>query len=82
MKAGRGAGLLHAPYVGSYRLFLKPNSLLPGTYTTLKKKQMATLFPSSGAKMSSSKKGIFHLYLPYLNYQSRNDLLSQRVYLV
>ena len=34
-KAGRGAGLLHAPYAGSYLLFLKPNSLLAGTHTTL-----------------------------------------------
>jgi len=30
-KAGRGAGLLHAPYVGSYLPFLKPSSFLIGS---------------------------------------------------
>ena len=44
-KAGRRVGLLHVPYIGSYLLFLKPNSSLAGSYTTLKKRQMATLFP-------------------------------------
>lgn len=44
-KAGRRAGLLHAPHVGSYLLFSKPNYSLTGSYTTLKKEQMATLFP-------------------------------------
>jgi len=43
-KTGRGVGLLHAPHIGSYLPFLKPNSSLTGSYTTLKK-QMATLFP-------------------------------------
>ena len=66
-KTGRGAGLLHTPHAGSYLPFLKPNYFLTGSYTTLEKKQMATLFPSNGAKMSSSKKGLFHLYLPHIN---------------
>ena len=66
-KAGRGAGLLHAPYAGSYLPLLKPSSLLAGSYITLEKKQMATLFPGNDAKMLSSKKCIFHLYLPYIN---------------
>jgi len=44
-KAGRGAGILHAPHIGSYLPFLKPNSSLVGSYTTLKKRQMAALFP-------------------------------------
>ena len=38
---------------------------------------MATLFPGNDAKMLNSKKGIFNLYLPYINYQSKDDLLSQ-----
>ena len=60
-KVGRGAGLLHTPHAGSYLPFLKPSSFLTGSYTTLKKKQMATLFLSNGAKMSSRKNGLFHL---------------------
>ena len=81
-KAGRGARLLHAPYAGFYLPSLKPNSLLAGTYITLKRNKWLHSSSTKEPKMSNSKKGIFHLYLPYINYQSRYDLLSQRVYSV
>jgi len=53
---GGGARLLHALYASSYLSFLKPNSLLVSTYTTLFSKETnGYTLPNSGAKMLIDK---------------------------
>ena len=50
-KVGRGAGLLHAPQVGSYLPFLKSNSSLIDSYTTLERNKWLHSFPGNVAKI-------------------------------
>jgi len=78
-KAGRGVGLLHAPHIGSYFPFLKPNSSLTGSYTTLEKTNGYTLSPAMAPKCGAIKRVSFTSNYLTLICQSGNVLLFQRV---
>ena len=78
-KAGRGARLLHAPYIGSYLPFLKPNSSLTGSYTTLKKTNGYTLSSTTTPKCGAIKRVSFTSNYLTLICQSGNIFLFQRV---
>jgi len=58
-KAGRGAGMLHAPQVGSYLPFLKHIYSLTGSYTTLEKTNGYTLSPAIAQKFGAIKRVSF-----------------------
>ena len=78
-KADSGAGLLHAPHVGSYLPFLGSNSSLAGLYTTLKKTNGYTLSPATAPKCRAIKRVSFTSNYLTLICQPESVLSLQRV---
>jgi len=74
-----GAGLLHVPHAGSYLPFLRSNSSLTSSYTTLKKTNGYTLSPATVPKCGAIKRVSFTSNYLTLICQSGSVLLFQRV---
>jgi len=58
--------MLHALYAGSYLSFLKPNSLLAGTYTTLERNKWLHSSPATAPKCQAIKRVFFTSIYPTL----------------